>query len=105
MKLLIISLVKAMLFRSVKNLPWGSKTNSSVMLVESTGSGKEVFARAIHDHGNRVKGPFLALNCAAIPESLIEGILLVRRKGYTPVLWKRKVSWPRLTEAPFFLMK
>ena len=36
------------------------------MLVGSTGSGKEVFARAIHDHSNRVKGPFLALNLSLI---------------------------------------
>ncbi len=66
-----------------------AKTNSSVMLVGSTGSGKEVFARAIHDHSNRVKGPFLALNCAAIPESLIEGILFGTTKGvYTGAVEK-----------------
>ena len=59
------------------------------MLVGSTGSGKEVFARAIHDHSNRVKGPFLALNCAAIPESLIEGILFGTTKGvYTGAVEK-----------------
>ncbi len=66
-----------------------SKTDSSVMLVGSTGSGKEVFARAIHDYSNRRKGPFLALNCAAIPESLIEGILFGTTKGvYTGAMEK-----------------
>ena len=58
-----------------------AKTDSSVMLVGSTGSGKEVFARAIHDSSRRSKGTFLALNCAAIPESLFEGILFGTTKG------------------------
>ena len=73
------------------------------MLVGSTGSGKEVFARAIHDHSNRVKGYFLALNCAAIPESLIEGILFGTKERYTPVLWKRKVSWHKADGGTVFL--
>ncbi len=55
--------------------------DSSVMLVGDTGSGKELFARAIHDQSRRAKHPFLALNCAAIPESLIEGILFGTAKG------------------------
>ncbi|MBQ4091750.1 MAG: sigma 54-interacting transcriptional regulator [Firmicutes bacterium] len=58
-----------------------AKTNSSVMLVGNTGSGKELFARAIHEHSDRKKYPFLALNCAAIPEGLIEGILFGTTKG------------------------
>lgn len=58
-----------------------AKTGSSVMLVGSTGSGKEVFARAIHDSSSRRKGPFLALNCAAIPEGLFEAILFGTTKS------------------------
>ncbi len=66
-----------------------SLTNSSVMLIGKTGSGKEVFARAIHNAGDRVDKPFFALNCAAIPESLIEGILFGTTKGvYTGALEK-----------------
>lgn len=66
-----------------------AKTDSSVMLVGSTGSGKEVFAHSIHEQSNRNKAPFLALNCAAIPESLIEGILFGTTKGvYTGALEK-----------------
>ena len=56
-------------------------TDSSVMLVGATGSGKEVFARAIHENSPRRNGPFLALNCAAIPEDLLEGILFGTAKG------------------------
>lgn len=64
-------------------------TSSSVMLVAETGCGKEVFARAIHEGSPRHNGSFLALNCAAIPESLIEGILFGTSKGvYTGAVEK-----------------
>ncbi|MBQ1251383.1 MAG: sigma 54-interacting transcriptional regulator, partial [Firmicutes bacterium] len=58
-----------------------AESDSSVMLVGDTGSGKELFARAIHEHSHRKNGPFLALNCAAIPEDLLEGILFGTAKG------------------------
>lgn len=77
-------------FMRCKDLAWRTaKTDSAVMLVGNTGSGKEVFARAIHESSNRNKGPFLALNCAAIPESLIESILFGTTKGvYTGAMEK-----------------
>src|SRR5690606_20859202 len=43
-----------------------------VLLYGETGSGKEVFAQALHDQGARRDGPFVAVNCASLPESLIE---------------------------------
>lgn len=58
-----------------------AENDSSVMLVGDTGSGKELFARAIHENSRRKDGPFLALNCAAIPEDLLEGILFGTAKG------------------------
>ena len=58
-----------------------AETDSSVMLVGATGSGKELFARAIHENSPRKNGPFLALNCAAIPGDLLEGILFGTAKG------------------------
>lgn len=58
-----------------------AKTDSSVLLTGSTGSGKEVFARAIHDASPRKDKPFLAINCAAIPETLLESILFGTSKG------------------------
>ena len=58
-----------------------AQSESSVMLSGATGTGKELFARSIHRAGQRRKKPFLAVNCAAIPETLIEGILFGTVKG------------------------
>ena len=53
----------------------------SVLLVGETGTGKEIFAQAIHKESSRRGGKFLAINCAAVPENLIEGILFGTVKG------------------------
>jgi transcriptional regulator of acetoin/glycerol metabolism len=55
--------------------------NVSIMLLGETGTGKEMFARAIHASGSRANRPFVAINCASIPESLIESELFGYRSG------------------------
>lgn len=58
-----------------------AQSDASVMLTGMTGSGKELFAQSIHAASSRASKPFLAINCAAIPETLIEGILFGTVKG------------------------
>ncbi len=56
-------------------------TNMSVMLRGESGTGKELFARAIHKNSSRRKGPFVTVNCAAIPDSLLESEFFGYERG------------------------
>lgn len=70
------------LFRAaVKLLRRVAPTESTVLLTGESGTGKELFARALHALSPRSGGPFVAVNCAAIPEALIENELFGHEKG------------------------
>ena len=58
-----------------------AQTEVTALLVGPTGAGKEVLARVLHEASPRAKGPFVALNCAALPEHLIEDMLFGHEKG------------------------
>lgn len=58
-----------------------TRTNSNVLIIGETGTGKELFAQSIHAESNRANAPFISQNCAALPDTLIEGILFGTTKG------------------------
>ncbi|NTW72161.1 MAG: sigma 54-interacting transcriptional regulator [Eubacteriaceae bacterium] len=58
-----------------------SNTNCSVLIEGESGTGKELFAQSIHNESHRKKGPFIAINCAAIPKDLVESELFGYENG------------------------
>src|SRR5574343_1539046 len=58
-----------------------AETDATVLLTGESGTGKEVFARYLHEHSPRCDGPFVAINCAAIPDSPLEATLFGYEKG------------------------
>ncbi len=58
-----------------------ARSETSVLLNGESGVGKEVYSRYIHRHSQRADGPFVAINCAAIPENMLEAVLFGYEKG------------------------
>ncbi|MDO3382598.1 sigma-54-dependent transcriptional regulator [Gilvimarinus algae] len=58
-----------------------AQSESTVLVIGESGTGKEVLARYIHDHSPRADKPFIAINCAAIPENMLEATLFGHEKG------------------------
>ena len=67
--------------RILQTVSMAAPTRATVLLQGESGTGKELFARAIHDQSDRREKPFIKLNCAALPEGLIESALFGHEKG------------------------
>jgi DNA-binding NtrC family response regulator len=81
-----------------------ASSDSDVLILGESGSGKEVLARAIHFNSQRKKGPFVAINCGAIPESLLESELFGHEKGaFTGAIGRRSGCFEQADGGTLFL--
>jgi DNA-binding NtrC family response regulator len=79
-------------------------TDARVLIAGENGTGKELVARAIHENSQRVSGPFVEVNCAAIPSELIESQLFGHEKGsFTSAIKQRKGDFEQAAGGTLFL--
>ncbi len=79
-------------------------TDARVLITGENGTGKELIARRLHDFSNRATGPFVEVNCAAIPSELIESELFGHEKGaFTSAVKQRKGKFEQASGGTLFL--
>jgi DNA-binding NtrC family response regulator len=81
-----------------------ARTDARILITGSNGTGKELVARRIHEMSNRSAGPFIEVNCAAIPSELIESELFGHEKGaFTSAIKQRKGKFEQANGGTIFL--
>ena len=79
-------------------------SSATVLLLGESGTGKELFARALHDNSGRASGPFVAINCGAIPESILESELYGYERGaFTGAVARKEGRFERAHGGTLFL--
>ena len=79
-------------------------SDSTVLVLGDSGTGKELVARALHDSSARASGPFIPVNCGAIPRELLESELFGHRKGaFTGAISDRKGRFELADKGTLFL--
>jgi two-component system, NtrC family, nitrogen regulation response regulator NtrX len=79
-------------------------TDARVLITGANGTGKELVARWLHEKSNRADGPFVEVNCAAIPSELIESVLFGHEKGsFTSAIKQRKGDFEQANNGTIFL--
>jgi len=85
-------------------VPAVAQSSSTVLINGPSGTGKELLARAIHSHSPRAQGPFVAVNCGALPDTLLEAELFGVRKGaFTDARADRPGRFERAEHGTIFL--
>lgn len=92
------------MMQAISRLLQVAPTDLTVLITGETGTGKEVFAHAVHELSLRKKAPFVGVNCAAIPETLLESELFGAEKGaYTGSVEQRKGFFETAHKGTIFL--
>jgi two-component system response regulator HydG len=90
--------------RTMDVLMQASPSEATVLLLGESGTGKEVLARTLHEHSSRASKPFVAVNCAAIPESILEAELFGYEKGaFTGATSRREGRFEAASGGTLFL--